>query len=89
MEQQKNNDKEIIMQVTNKINIGLALIILSPLVGSLLFKIYTGFVGSMISTNAEVDMFWFACILATIVTGIAMVLVGCTANKAVNNSNTK
>ena len=82
MEQPNNYEKEIIRKLKNKVNMGIALIILSPLLGSLLSRIYTIFVGSMIFTDTEADMFWFSCILATIITGVVMVLVGCHENKA-------
>lgn len=84
MEQPKNNEKELVTKITNKINIGLALIILSPLVGSLLFYIYGGLVGSIPTS----DMLWVTCVLTTIITGISMVLIGCSENKLANKSNT-
>lgn len=84
MEQPKYNEKENATKITNKINIGLALIILSPLVSSLLFYLYGGLVGSIPTS----DMLWVTCVLATIITGISMVSIGCSENKLVNKSNT-
>lgn len=60
-----------------KIDKGLVIIILSPLLGSLLFLIYTIFTGWLISTDGAVQMFWFSCILVMAIFGIAIVLVGC------------
>ncbi|MEQ8156101.1 MAG: hypothetical protein ABRQ25_14620 [Clostridiaceae bacterium] len=68
---------KIIMSEQEKINKGLIIIILSPLLGSLLFYIYSNFIGWMISTNETVAMVWFGCILAMAILGLAMVLVGC------------
>lgn len=79
--EEKNIEKEIVTKMTNKINIGIALIILSPLLGSFLFRIYEGFIGSMISTINEADMLWVTCILAAVIAGIAMVLAGCSENR--------
>ena len=60
-----------------KIAKGLVIIILSPLLGTLLFLIYQFFTGMLMSTDGAVQMFWFSCILAMAILGIAVVLVGC------------
>ncbi|WP_027626516.1 hypothetical protein [Clostridium lundense] len=60
-----------------KINYGIAIILLSPLLGSLLFYIYSIIIGFMISTDGEVEMFWFSCIFVMALLGLALVLVGC------------
>lgn len=60
-----------------KIENGLAIIILSPLLGSLLFYIYSFVIGSLISTDGAVAMFWFSCILIIAILGTAIILVGC------------
>ncbi|MDD7796039.1 hypothetical protein [Clostridium sp. 'White wine YQ'] len=60
----------------SKITIGLVLIILSPVLGVLLFSSYCGFVGYTISTDMGVAVFMFSCILAVALLGLALVLVG-------------
>jgi hypothetical protein len=76
--EQGNNQKQVIENKEfNKIYIGMAIILLSPVLGSLLFYPYTGIVGQMISTNSAVDVFWFSCIIAVAILGMAMVVVGC------------
>ena len=57
----------------SKITIGLALIILSPVLGELLFSVYPGFA---ISTDMGVAAFMFSCIFAVALFGLALVLVG-------------
>lgn len=70
-----------------KVYIGIGIIILSPVIGSLLFQFYVNFVGSMIYTNSAVNMFWLSCIFVVAVLGIAMVLIGCN-EKSIKHKNT-
>lgn len=84
----KNDQKKIIAtKEYNKIHIGMATILLSPILGSLLFYIYVNFVGSLISTVSASEIFWFSCILSVAILGIAMVIVGCT-EKSLKDENT-
>jgi hypothetical protein len=73
-------------KIQKKIYIGMIIIILSPLLGSLLFQLYIEIVGSMISTNGAADMFWFSCILVIAILGMATVLIGCN-EKAIKQKN--
>lgn len=77
MEHHNNQKQTLVNKEYNKINIGIATIVLSPVLGSLLFYVYVNFVGSMISTDSAAEMFWFSCIFAVAILGIAIVIVGC------------
>ncbi len=76
MEQQTNNVYRS-QDSKNKIYAGLTVILLSPLLGAILFEIFTNIVGQMIATDGAVEMFWFSCIFATVLFGISLVLFGC------------
>ncbi|MGE5627910.1 MAG: hypothetical protein ACM3X7_07305 [Solirubrobacterales bacterium] len=60
-----------------KIKMGLIIILLSPLIGSLLFFIYSIFVGYLIGEANAASIFFFSCILIVAFTGIALVIIGC------------
>ena len=60
-----------------KICVGIATIILSPLIGTLLYYLYSSLIGTMMRTDSAVDMFWFSCIFTIVISGLAIVLVGC------------
>lgn len=77
MEQKNNKKQEIDNKKYDKISIGIATIVLSPILGSLLFYGYVNLVGRMISTDSAVEMFWFSCIFAVAILGIATVMIGC------------
>jgi hypothetical protein len=77
MEKETTNEHIVIDKGLIKIYIGIAIIIFSPLLGTLLFNSYINAVGSMISTDGAIEMFWFSCILAMIVLGIVPVIIGC------------
>lgn len=77
MEHQNNQKQALENKKYHKIGIGIAIIVLSPVLGSLLFYVYINFVGRMISRDSAVEMFWFSCIFAVAILGIAIVIVGC------------
>ncbi|SHJ99506.1 hypothetical protein SAMN02745163_03026 [Clostridium cavendishii DSM 21758] len=56
--------------IDNKIFIVIGLILFSPLIGTLLFHIYSYIIGFLISTNITVNMIWFSCILSVNIIGI-------------------
>jgi len=75
MEKINLDNEETIRNGQIKINIGLAIIVLSPLFGTILFYIYKELVGGMISTDGAIEMFWFSCILVMALLGIAIVFI--------------
>lgn len=60
-----------------KINLGIGIIILSPLLGVLLFNCYILIVGHLISTNNGVFLFWLICTLVIALLGISITIIGC------------
>lgn len=77
MEKPTLNNEKLMENGQTKIYIGIAIIILSPLFGTLLYNIYIALVGGMISTDRAVEMFWFSCIFVMALLGIAIVFIGC------------
>ena len=64
-----------------KIKVGLFIIILSPLLGSLLFYIYSLIIGFLISTDGQLEMLWVMCILVMALFGVTLVLTDYMENK--------
>jgi hypothetical protein len=60
-----------------KISTGLIIIILSPLLGTLLFYAYSIIVGFMLCSDIAIAVFWFSCILAIALLGVMIVLIDC------------
>lgn len=61
----------------SKIYIGIATILLSPVIGLFLFYAYINFVSIMLKTDSTFDMFLFSCIFAVAIFGLSIVIIGC------------
>lgn len=77
-----NSKKHVVTELAtnnghNKMKWGIIIILLSPLLGSLVFSIYIHFVRFVIYSHVETAMFWFSCILIISLIGISLVLIGC------------
>ncbi|MBE6067849.1 MAG: hypothetical protein E7211_09180 [Clostridium lundense] len=77
MDRENNKKQSMGNKEYDKIYIGIAIIASSPVLGSFLFYGYTIFVGRMISTDSAAETFWFSCIFAVAILGLATVIVGC------------
>lgn len=77
MEHQNNPKQALGNKKYHKIGIGIAVIVLSPVLGSLLFYVYINFIGTILSKDSAAEMFWFSCIFAVAILGLAIVIVGC------------
>jgi hypothetical protein len=87
MGQLNNNEQGCFKEVKNKHYIGIAVIILSPLLGSILFLFYGNIINIMISnTDGAMGALWGSCILVTAMLGIVIVLIDC-CEKIVNSRN--
>ena len=83
-----NNEKHTIENKGYiKICIGIVIIVLSPLIGTLLFYPYSILLSTLMRTDGAIEMFWLSCILSIAILGLSIVFVGCN-EKLLQHKNT-